>query len=515
MTISRIIRIISSSGRRPAASVLGVAIATACACALLATGAEASAWKSPHAALKAANRALDQSGTSWAERGSDSDPTLALRNLHAVLPRLHGDRRRQALRLLARPTDAKDPYHNSYKVPEAAPYCTANFCVHYVTTTADAPDLTDLGGVLGVPDYVEKIDVAAETSYAVENVQLGWPAPRSDGTLGGGDGLTDIYLVNVGGDGLFGYSAPDPSQNCKRKCFAFLVMDNDFSFNEFGYENPQIPLEVTIAHEYNHVLQFGIDAALDGWLFESSATWSEDKVFPNDNDYVNYLNTFARTPGVPITKFSGGRGLRIYGLAVLNHYLDSGAGGLGPGVVLGAWKAGSTTDPANFALGALNESIRNLGGLGFGQEFTKFAAATAEWRTSGGFPDATSYPDVKREGALLPDTGTTKATLDHTAYRLYDVSANAASSLTLSLNSGSVRAGIALVGHDNDDGTVTTAVRYLGHGGKASVTLIDPTRYERITAVVVNADTRISGRARDGRDWHYIHDNAPLKIKLK
>ena len=478
----------------------------------LVASADAKPWSSPEKALKQADQAL--AGQPWTEEGRGTDATLALRDLHAALPRLHGEKREEALRLLARPTDSNDPFRNSYRVSEAPPFCSTNFCVHYVTTTNDAPDLTDVGGVIGVPDFVEKVDVAAETSFAVENTQLGWPEPRSDGKLGGGSAVTDIYLSNVGADGLFGYAAPDPSQGCKTQCFAFLVMDNDFSTAEFGYPDPQIPLEVTMAHEYNHVLQFGIDAAIDSWLFESTATWSEEKVFPNDNDYVNYLDVFSRTSPVPITKFSGGRGLRIYGLAVFNHYLDVGAGGFGPGVVLNTWKGGRSADPANFALDALDTAIRKLGGAGFGQEFTRFAAATAEWRTSGGFPDAMLYPDIKREGLLAPGAIPIKSSLDHTGYRLFDVKANAAPSLKLSLKAGKVRAGVALVGRDDDTGTVSTAVRYLGKGGKATVVLDDPSRFERITAAVVNADTRIKGRSRDGRDWNYLYDNAQLKASL-
>jgi hypothetical protein len=475
----------------------------------------ASDGPSPRVALRIGERALDPPGPALAaRRGAAADPTVALRDVNVALPRLHGEARRRAVSLLARPTDAKDPFKNSYKVPEATPYCTANFCVHYVTTTVDAPDLTDAGGVLGVPDYVEKIDVAAETSFSVENTALGWPAPKSDGTLGGGDGLTDVYLVDIGGDGLFGYSAPDPPQKCVRKCYAFLVMDNNFSTAEFGYPDPQIPLEVTIAHEYNHVLQFNLDALTDGWLFESSATWSEEKVFPNDNDYVNYLPVFARTPQVPITDFGGGRGTRIYGLAVLNHFLDSGDGGFGPGVVLGAWKAADGVQPPDFAFAAMDKSIRKLGGSGFGQEFTQFAAATAEWKTSGGFPDAASYPDVKRQGSLKSSSKPTEAELDHTAYGLYDVKSTNASKLKLSVNAGKVHAGLALVGRDDDTATVTRKVRYLGSGGKGSVTLSDPGRFERITAVLVNADGRVSGYDNRLRDWHYTQDNAVLTAKL-
>jgi hypothetical protein len=497
MPISRIIRIISTA---------------AVGSLLLSAGAHASGWKSPRAALHAAHRALDPAG----HRGTQEDATLALRDLHMALPRLHGDRLQRARQLLARPTDARDPYKNSYRAPEAAPFCTAHFCVHYVTSTPDAPDLTDLTGPSGVPDgvpdYVEKIDTAAETSYAIENGQLQWPAPRSDGKLGGSP-ITDIYLVNVGGDGLFGYSAPDPGQACSRKCFAFLVMDNDFSKAEFGYDDPQIPLEVTIAHEYNHVLQFGIDAALDSWLFESTATWSEEHVFPNDNDWVNYLNTFARTPGVPITKFQGGKGLRIYGLATFQHFIDS-VQGLGDAAILGTWKNGSSTDPKDYAVGAMDKSLREHGGANFGKTFTRFAAATAEWRTNPAFPDAASYPDVQREGSLAPSPATQKVVLDHTAYRLFNVNPNAVPALKLTLKTGNVQAGIALVGRDSDTATTTTALKYLKKGGKGSVTLDDPSKYERVTAVVVNADGRIKGRSRNGRDWLYTNDDAALKVKL-
>jgi hypothetical protein len=61
---------------------------------------------------------------------------------------------------------------------------------------------------------------------------------------------------------------------------------------------------------------------------------------------------------------------------------------------------------------------------------------------------------------------------------------------------------------------VATAVRYLGHGGKDTVVLDNPSQFERITAVVVNADTRIKGRSRDGRDWNYVFDDAKLKATL-
>ncbi len=70
--------------------------------------------------------------------------TPALAELSARYEALDPAERREADRLLARPTDgAGDPQGDGYTVPEHAPFCTANFCLHWVTSTADAPDLTD------------------------------------------------------------------------------------------------------------------------------------------------------------------------------------------------------------------------------------------------------------------------------------------------------------------------------------------------------------------------------------
>ncbi|MFL5871507.1 MAG: MXAN_6640 family putative metalloprotease [Solirubrobacterales bacterium] len=478
---------------------------------------DAPAQVPPQAALAAAEQALDPGAAPdqapAAEAVATADPSLALRDLALALPRLEGADRRRAKAILARPTDGRDPLGNSYGVPEAPPYCTAHFCVHYVTTTKDAPDLTDLGGALGVPDYVEKIDVAAETSYAIENGQIGWRPPKPDGNLGG-NSLTDIYLADVGGQGLFGYSAPDPSpaQRCVRSCFAYLVMDNDYAGPVYGYADPQIPLEVTIAHEYNHVLQFRVDARTDGWLFESTAVWTEDRVFPNDNDYVRtYLGIFARTPQVPITDYNGAHGFRIYGLSTFNHFLDR-VRGYGPSVILGAWDLAPRANPADFAAAAMDKSIKKHGGPGFGAEFTRFAAATAEWRSLG-FPDATLYPDVTRKGGLHKSRHGKRITLDHMAYRLFDVRPQGGGELKLTVSAGSVRAGLALVGHSASGGVVMKT-KFLKGGGRGSVTLASPGDFDRVTAVIVNSDFRISGFDQIHRDWNYTRDNAKITARL-
>src|SRR3954467_3429819 len=139
-----------------------------------------------------ASRALEQAKAVFAHPAHhgkrELTPTI-LRLVHAI-PNLDRSQRAEANRLLARPTEHNDPAQNPYKVPEHAPAdCTAHFCVHWVDSTGDAPPPTDLDPVNGIPDMVDQVASVAETSYAVENTQLGWQAPKSDGTAGG-DGRT-------------------------------------------------------------------------------------------------------------------------------------------------------------------------------------------------------------------------------------------------------------------------------------------------------------------------------------
>src|SRR3954452_10932225 len=224
---------------------------------------------------------------------SGRELTPALVDLATRRLALDRDNRKTADRILARPTDgAGDPQGDGFTVAEATPVCTAHFCVHYVTTTADAPPLADANPANGKPDFVEQeASVFENEVFPCENgnaalgcaqaasTGLGWPQAPSDATAtnNGGDARFDVYLKDIGAQGIFGYAAPDPQPNGD-SLFSYLVMDNDFSQAEFGYPDPMVPLRVTAAHEYNHVLQFGIDAFEDTWMFESTATLFEEKV---------------------------------------------------------------------------------------------------------------------------------------------------------------------------------------------------------------------------------------------
>ena len=446
--------------------------------------------------------------------GRELSPALA--TLASRRSDLSRSQRREANALLARPTDPNDNGPGalgSYTAPSGSS-CSTNFCVHWVESGDDAPSGPGVGGDLDtVPQYVETVKTAFEQSFAVENTQLGWRTAVPDNGRGG-DNRTDVYLQNIGTEGIFGYASTDP-QPAGRSQYAYLVVDDDYE--EFGYSDPQDPLEVTAAHEYNHVLQYAYDTLQDTWMFESTATWSEEKVFDAVNDYLFYLRPWAADPDQPLTDAGAGpehtNDLRMYGSAIWNQWLD---GRYGPQIVRQAWtvSVANSKDGGGFAPSAYDRAIRDTCGPGLAYEFEEFTAAVAEWdAANSGIREGVTFPDeVAERGALTPNGASATGTLDHTAFALYNVPPTAAPRLYLTGGLPAGTAGsIALVGYAA--GTMTRSLGVLDANGKVTVALDQPGRFERITAVVTNADT--SAGTFGANDWTWTKDNQAFTLTAR
>jgi hypothetical protein len=412
-----------------------------------------------------------------------------------------------------RPTDSPDPNRNAYSVPEAprSPACDDNFCVHWVAVGLDAPNLTDANQD-GVPDYVERVLRVAEHVHAIENDKLGWREPKSDGARGGGHGKTDIYLSQIGGE-LFGYAAPDPGQTSRsgqvqRRLAGYLVLDNDYSASEFPGTTPIHDLEVTLAHEYNHILQFGYDAYQDTWFAEATATWMEDQVYNGINDYLRYVRRWVNRYDTPLTTSS----IKEYGSAVWNEWL---ARHFGLAIVRNAWAGAIHARPGGFAVNAYEAALRRAGGPDLGDDFTRFASDVAEWRTGKGFRESSLYPDMPRQGALPLDGERVTRSLNHTTFALLNVKARHGRAVVVhAVAPLGTSAGLALVGRVGGGRTGHTVrrVAYREGGGRLTARLADPGRFARITAVVVNADARADGYSARLLDWRYLTDRVPFEL---
>ncbi len=415
-----------------------------------------------------------------------------------------------------RPTDDPDPNRNAYTVSQAprSPVCSAHFCVHWVAEGIDAPSLADADGD-GIPDYVRRVLAVAEHVHLVENDKLGWREPKSDGRKGGGTGKTDIYLSQIGGE-LFGYAAPDRGQATKehripRRLHGYLVLDNDYSSFEFPGTTPTHDLEVTVAHEYNHILQFGYDAFQDPWFAESSAVWMEDQVYNGIDDYLRYVRRWVKRWETPLTTGS----IKEYGSAVWNQWLSR---HYGEAIVRRAWARAIHVRPGGFSVSAYEAAIRRAGHSDLGHDFAHFAADVAEWRTGEGFRESRLFPDVPRQGHLALDGRPTTRLLNHTTFQLLRVHAPVGRAVVVrAVAPRGTAAGLALVGRIGSErqGHTVTRFDYSRAGGRLRVSLVAPGAYTRITAVVVNADAKADGFSARRLDWRYLAERAPFELSGK
>ena len=82
---------------------------------------------------------------------------------------------------------------------------------------------------------------------------------------------------------------------------AYCVVDNNYTERIFRNHTPIENLNVTLAHEFFHAVQFAYDIDEDTWLMEGTATWMEDQVYDGINDNRQYLqNSQLKYPWIPL-----------------------------------------------------------------------------------------------------------------------------------------------------------------------------------------------------------------------
>ncbi len=163
---------------------------------------------------------------------------------------------------------------------------------------------------------------------------------------GGGDTRIDIYLVPVSRSAVTGASATGASS-------AYMVFNPNDSF-------------AILAHEFMHVIQYAYPMASDDeydWLFESTAQWAMDYVYPTTNgdpdipathEEQEAASAFLSAPDTPLEVTNDDH---EYGAYVFPFYL-AGAGKDGS-VVKGIWERASMAS----SLAAVNAALSARGGL--------------------------------------------------------------------------------------------------------------------------------------------------------
>ncbi len=464
----------------------------------------------------ALERALSLVQPGRAERlfGSIAEPgprdgTPILRDLAARLPELSPRRRREAERILARPTDRRDAIHG-YRTTATRRVCDPRICIWWVTRTSDAPSLVDANRNR-LPDWVDRTRAAFTKVWRTEIGRLGYARPRSDiaSRNHGVDGRLDVYIADVGSIGLYGYcTTDDPARTSRRSVSSYCVVDDDFSRRQFGGSATGVAaLRVTAAHEFFHAVQYAYDWLEDLWLMEGTAAWIEDEVFDGVNDNLQYLRTSPLSPSFfwyPLDyynpdPFELDAGLK-YGAWIFWRFLSE---RYGAGVVRAVWRRADERRgaPGEYSAKALASALR-IRGFDLGDVFADFGAANVRPRAS--YSEGASYPAPRPTRTFAVDsTGVGRTTVpvyhlanDYYAFRPSGLTPAAALELTLSLPPAETAArASALV--TAGDGTVTRVGATFDAG--ASVWRISVPGFgaaTRVVLVLTNAGTRYRCRQR-------------------
>lgn len=155
---------------------------------------------------------------------------------------------------------------------------SGNFRLYYTTEGTHAVPDED-ANQSGIPDYIERAAFAADSSYRYQVEEAGFVNFLRDEPY-------EIFFQNIN---FYGSTYESGSTTCIRIHNNF----EGFPSNTHPDGDQTGALYATIAHEIKHAIQFATNrwtgsAGSFSWM-EMDATLMEEVVFPDVNDYYNYI----------------------------------------------------------------------------------------------------------------------------------------------------------------------------------------------------------------------------------
>ena len=203
---------------------------------------------------------------------------------------------------------------------------------------------------------------------------------NASATETGGDGRLDIYLIKNRRESAYGW-APQISVGTGDSRRSGHVVVNTVVANDLK------SLKATVVHELFHVLTFAFNVSNTSdwtWLTESTATWSEDYIYPSAQTEQEYASGFL---GEPDTMLNHVDESHEYGSYLFWFYLSK---TIGDGIVPAAWENAENTASFKNILEAVDDSV-----FTFEESFKEFVVAN--WNRAG-LRDVAPYDHYKNDG---------------------------------------------------------------------------------------------------------------------
>ncbi|MCX6831215.1 MAG: hypothetical protein NT028_03660 [candidate division Zixibacteria bacterium] len=308
-----------------------------------------------------------------------------------------------------------------------------HFRIHYADSAGSVHRIDTSYGdhnANGVPDYVEIVARIADSVWAHHIDQLGLHEPLNDGDYYWGQGpLYDIYLTAPIAN-LYGATWPEPFITNGSRIQATSWMQLFTHYEQLtGYrDRPIEAVQVTMAHEFFHAIQFWYDAReactdascskVNPYWMEMSAVWMEEETYDNVNDYYWYLQSYFPYVHHSLRTFASSPSgdwstLYCYGAGVFPMYLSQ---RFGKEIIRKAWEYCGDVSGPNFLESAIQAALNDMTGgqvdlphawaeYGRWLYFTGDPELNPNARARPGqfFEEAANYPMVPTEFELAGD----------------------------------------------------------------------------------------------------------------
>ncbi|MBU0704582.1 MAG: hypothetical protein KKC18_12025, partial [Chloroflexi bacterium] len=374
-------------------------------------------------------------------------------------------------------------------------FSTTHFVIHYTTAGTDDTvyqPAVDIDPANGVPDYVDWVAEDLETVWSAQLATMGWLEPPPDAGEGG-DTRYDVHLKDLPGwyglayrDGGFVGDNPNSTGVTETDAYySYIELENDFT--GFGGDRRE-NIRVTLAHEFNHAIQFGYDALEALWLMEATATWMEDEVYDDINDNYQFLDKLFLYPDFALEK-----SFYEYSRWIFIRYISEHHGG--QATARSIWEHAVTMDNIDTVDAALSDA-----GTSFDDAFPPFAAANYALSS---LPQNTPYTYEEADGyrnevggveneAYLPFTGPTvtydsyddgnEHYLEKHSTEYWVVSSTTSFSMTFAGNAGTDYAVQGVL----REGNRVTVKQVPLTSQQGTLVVYDPTAYDQVAIIVSN-----------------------------
>jgi hypothetical protein len=281
-----------------------------------------------------------------------------------------------------------------------------HFKIHYDVIGANAVDQTDSIDVNGVPDYVDEVDRTFESVWSRQIDALGYSEPVNDG-----DGYFDVFIGNLATRSVYGLTWPmdlgDPTSA------AYMEVENDYA--ESIYQTSGLDgLHVTVGHEFHHAIQFAYFASDLMWWHEATATAMEEVMYPEVDDYVQYVDSVLNFPTASLDHWPSFSDEHAYGASIFPLYLST---AYGASAVRGTWELLGNRRPGEYRLEDIDAGLPTGGFAEVLPGYVVWNYFTGSRFRAGYYPEGHLYTTADTETVSILQNGTVTGSglIDHLA----------------------------------------------------------------------------------------------------